>query len=217
MIISPGRRYIFVHIPKTGGTALALALEERALADDILIGDTPTARARAGRLKGLKTAGRLWKHSTLADIDGLVCPEDFGQMLAVTLVRNPWDRIVSLYHWLKLQSFDHPMVARAKNASFPGFLKAPGTAAAIHAAPYASYLRRPSSGQGPDLFIRIEHFANDAAPLEDHLGFTLPVLPRVNASDRPRDWRPFYSAADARLVGLISAEDIARFAYRFDP
>ena len=25
MIISPGRRYVFVHIPKTGGTALTLA------------------------------------------------------------------------------------------------------------------------------------------------------------------------------------------------
>ena len=68
MILSRGRRYIFVHIPKTGGTAMALALEGRAMADDILIGDTPKAVKRRGRLKGLETAGRLWKHSTLADI-----------------------------------------------------------------------------------------------------------------------------------------------------
>lgn len=34
MIISPGRRFIFVHVPKTGGTALALALEDRAQAFD---------------------------------------------------------------------------------------------------------------------------------------------------------------------------------------
>jgi hypothetical protein len=39
MIISPGRGYVFVHIPKTGGTSLALALEARAMKDDILIGD----------------------------------------------------------------------------------------------------------------------------------------------------------------------------------
>ena len=31
MIISRGRGYVFVHIPKTGGTSLALALESRAM------------------------------------------------------------------------------------------------------------------------------------------------------------------------------------------
>ena len=76
MIISRGRNYIFVHIPKTGGTAMAAALERRAMADDILVGDTPKARRRRGRLKGLATAGRLWKHSTLADIDGLVTRDE---------------------------------------------------------------------------------------------------------------------------------------------
>lgn len=45
MILSRGRGYLFLHIPKTGGTALTLALEARAMKDDILIGDTPKARA----------------------------------------------------------------------------------------------------------------------------------------------------------------------------
>jgi hypothetical protein len=44
MIISNGRRYIFVHAPKTGGTSMTLALEARAKADDIIIGDTPKAK-----------------------------------------------------------------------------------------------------------------------------------------------------------------------------
>ena len=35
MIISRGRSYIFLHQPKTGGTSLALALEERAMKDDL--------------------------------------------------------------------------------------------------------------------------------------------------------------------------------------
>ena len=55
MILSRGRRFIFIHIPKTGGTALTLALEARAMKDDILIGDTPKARARKARLRGVKS------------------------------------------------------------------------------------------------------------------------------------------------------------------
>lgn len=215
MIISRGRRYIFVHIPKTGGTALGVALEARAMADDILVGDTPKARARAGRLEGLATVGRLWKHSTMADIDGLLTRAELDQLLVFTLVRNPWDRLVSLYHWLRDQSFTHPMVATAKAADFSGFLNDATTLASVHAAPFGSYLRHPSVNDG--LFIRIEHFARDAAPLEAHLGFALAPLPVTNSSNRCRDWRGYYNDRDATLAAALCAEDIARFDYRFDP
>lgn len=89
MIVSRGRRFIFVHVPKTGGTALTLALEARAMKDDILIGDTPKARERRGLLNALTPKGRLWKHSTLADIDGVVSLTALDRMLVFTLVRNP--------------------------------------------------------------------------------------------------------------------------------
>ena len=62
MIISRGRKYIFVHIPKTGGTSLALALEARAMKEDLMLGDTPKAVKRRKRLAGAASAGRLWKH-----------------------------------------------------------------------------------------------------------------------------------------------------------
>ena len=72
MILSRGRKYLFIHAPKTGGTSMALALEARAMKDDIMLGDTPKAVKRRKRLADVRTAGRLWKHSTLADLDGLV-------------------------------------------------------------------------------------------------------------------------------------------------
>ena len=216
MIISPGRRYVFVHIPKTGGTALSLALEARAMKEDILIGDTPKARARRGRVKGLKAAGRLWKHSTLADIDGVVSPEDLRGMFCFTLVRNPWDRAVSYYHWLRDQSFAHPAVGLAKALNFSGFLNHPQTRTGLRLWPAAAYLRNRAGVGCCQLFARLEHLDTDLAPLEAHLGFRLTPLPRTNASTRARDWRGFYSDQDAANLADDCAEDIARFGYRFD-
>ncbi|THD84924.1 Type II secretory pathway, pullulanase PulA [Aliigemmobacter aestuarii] len=216
MIISRGRRFIFVHIPKTGGTALSLALEGRAMKDDILIGDTPKARARRGRLKGVKTAGRLWKHSTLADIAGLVTEDEIATFFTLALVRNPWDRAVSYYHWLRAQSFAHPAVGLAKSHDFSGFLNHPQTQTGFRLWPAAAYMRDRTGAERASLYVRLEHLAADIAPFEAHLGFRLPALPRMNESARAPDWRPLYSDADAALLADLCAEDIERFGYRFD-
>lgn len=213
MIISPGRNYIFVHIPKTGGTALALALEGRAQAEDFLIGDTPKARRRRQRLQGVTARGRLWKHATLADIDGLMSAEAVAAAFTFTLVRNPWDRMVSYYHWLRGQDFDHPAVTLAKARDFPGFLGAPETQAALRANPARRYMTTAAGQEQCRVYIRLEHLEADAAPLWAHLGFTLEVA-RANSSARG-PYRDYYSQREAAIVADCAAEDIARFGYRF--
>ncbi|MDA7428502.1 sulfotransferase family 2 domain-containing protein [Primorskyibacter aestuariivivens] len=214
MIISRGRRYIFVHIPKTGGTAMTLALEARAKADDILIGDTPKAVKRRGRVKKLTARGRLWKHATLADIDGVVMPGELNDFLIFTLVRNPWDRVVSYYHWLRDQGFEHPAVSLAKTLSFDAFLRAPHVQQSLRATPARHYVTDSGGQERKALFIRLEYLAGDVAQLETHLGFAL-ELPRANASDRATDYRAYYSDEAAGIVAEICAEDIARFGYSF--
>jgi hypothetical protein len=214
VIVSPGRGYVFVHIPKTGGTSMALALEARAMKDDILIGDTPKALRRKGRLRGVTTAGRLWKHSRLSDIAGLLPEETLAAMFVFTMVRNPWDRMVSYYHWLRVQGFDHPAVGLAKTQDFSAFLNHPATRATFAGERYGDYVAGPDGGERAAAFVRLEHLAEDLAPVEAHLGFRL-ALPHANRSERSADWRSCYSDADAALVGELCREDIARFGYAF--
>ena len=214
MIISPGRRYVFAHAPKTGGTALALALEARAMKDDILIGDTSKARQRRARLKGLTPRGRLWKHATLADIEGVLPADELDTLFVVTLVRNPWDRLVSYYHWLRDQTFDHPAVPLARSHSFGDFLRLDHTGASFSGETYGRYVTGSDGVERPALFVRLEHLAADLAPFEAHLGFGLTV-PHANASRRPDGYVAQYDSDLRDLVGRLCARDIARFGYRF--
>ncbi|AXX98711.1 sulfotransferase family 2 domain-containing protein [Profundibacter amoris] len=215
MIISHGRKYIFVHIPKTGGTALSLALEGRVKKNDILIGDTPKAVQRRRRLKGVQTSGRLWKHSRLADIYGLVTQDQIEEYFTFTLVRNPWDRLVSYYHWLRGQTFDHPAVGLAQRLDFSGFLNDEHTRRTVRTGSYRQFMYDKAGMERCDLYIRLEHLQQDLAPLEQHLGFSLGWIPVVNSSSRDADYRRYYSDADARMVAEICAGDIARFGYVF--
>lgn len=213
-MLSRGRRYIFIHIPKTGGTAMAQALEARAMADDVMIGDTPKAVKRRGRLKGVTANGRLWKHSTLADIEGLASAEEIADFFTVTLVRNPWDRLVSYYHWLQAQGFDHPAVQLAKTHDFSGFLAQPSTQASFRQWPARRYMTDLRGVERASLYVRLEAFEQDIKPFEAHLGFGL-ELPIVNQSKRAAGWRDYYSESDRALVESLCSEDISRFGYEF--
>lgn len=208
MIISPKRRFAFVHIPKTGGTSFTLAYEGRAAADDILVGDTPKAKRRKGRVSGLDVPGRLWKHSSLRDVGPLV-PSDY---FVFTLVRNPWDRMVSYYHWLREQTFEHPAVAAANATDFAGFIRDPMIQKSLHAYPYSSYVSATDGRDRCAAYVRLEH-AGDFAPVWEHLGFSL-TIPHVNSSQRDLDWRRYYGSEDHEIVGKICSADIARFGYK---
>ncbi|MEM6277194.1 MAG: sulfotransferase family 2 domain-containing protein [Pseudomonadota bacterium] len=215
MIYSPEREYLFIHIPKTGGTSLALALEDKAKATDIMAGDTPKAVKRRRRLKGLPAKGRLWKHSTLRDLDGWLGTAELEPLYVFTIVRNPWDRLVSYYHWLRGQTFDHPAVALAQSLEFGAFLAHPHTDASLRAAPYTSYVTDADGTERCQRFIRFEHLVEDCAQLGRDLGLSL-SLPHANRSERPRDYRISYDESSAQQVETLCQSDIARFGYSFD-
>lgn len=215
MIISHAKRYIFVHIPKTGGTSMALALESRVGKDDILFGDTPKAKKRSKRQKVLTSNGRLWKHSRMADLDGLFDENVIADYFVFTITRNPWDRFVSYYHWLREQNFDHVLVQLARELSFSEFLHHPVNAVALAQDQTADYLIDRAGVYRGDMVFRLETLATELPLLEQKLGIQLGPLPHINASTRQRDYRGFYNDVDAEVIATAYARDIAKYDYSF--
>lgn len=101
MIWSPVRNFCFVHVPKTGGTAVQQAYKEH-----LRFGDVVLAAWRKSLDNWYGEVLQVGKHSSAAHIAAHLGVERFGQALSYAIVRDPLERLVSYYKWI--QSFEHP-------------------------------------------------------------------------------------------------------------
>jgi hypothetical protein len=129
-------------------------------------------------------------------------------------VRNPWDRAVSYYHWLREQSFKHPAVGLSKSLGFDDFMRHSDTVAAFRNNPASFYMIDAAGRERCNVFVRMEYLEQDLAPVEDHLGFSL-TLGQVNHSNRSQNYREYYDESLAAFLGELCAKDVMRFNYHF--
>lgn len=93
-MISESNKFIFIHIPKTGGSSVSYALKEYAKEK------IEMANSRVGKGRGVSVVNDKRvnvKHLKLYGI--LRMNPEYKHYLSFTIVRNPYDRMMSYYFW----------------------------------------------------------------------------------------------------------------------
>ncbi len=232
MIVSHRHRFVFLKTKKSAGTSVELALSAICGPEDII--SPVSAEDEAMRLgRGVQNIEIpvdrrpvLWRlhralgarpsqagmsfynHMTATEARAALGAETFDAYRKVTIVRNPWDREVSLYFW-------HHRGKDSKPA-FDRFVRMPRWRPDRKNFDLYSIGGRPVA----DDYLRYETLADDFAGFVRSLGVAdVPGLPRAKGVERPRakrDFREFYTPATRDIVGRRYAREIELFGYTFD-
>lgn len=192
MLISHRFKFIFIHIPKTGGTSVQLAL--KPFADD-------------GEEYGLNS------HATALDAQRAL-PEIFNSYFKFAFVRNPWDLEVSMYQYKKdWFRRGHETVRWNKEISFEEFLEERAKRRPIQG-DQCQFIHDYHGRCLVDFVGRFEFLARDFLLVARLMGL-IGELPRSNASDRDPEYQGYYNPDTEELVRHISAPEIKAFGYTF--
>lgn len=191
---------VFIHIPKTAGTAINEALY-----------------------------GRFMGHVRASDVERWGSPA-LKALPRVAIVRNPWDRLVSAWRFVSRGGgVGGPHAGRVRHAeryrvpefeSFDAFVRQWLAARDVRRLDFVfqPQWRFVCDARGEIIVDHLGRFelldATYAFLQERKPG--LPPLAESNRSGAAVDYRTFYSPELVELVGSIYAEDVQRFDYRFE-
>jgi sulfotransferase famil protein len=216
MLISEEKRFLFVHVQKTGGVTISRLLEEAV----------PDAA-------NLIPRHMIARHA----IERNLIPEDYFKF---AFVRNPWERLVSWYAMIdrarKRVSWDEPSVRRRRfrknplyryvyehGPTFEDFVKNCTQPRMVNGVPYSfafnqlDYLTDEKGELLMDFVGRFENFSEDLRLLFDRLGLPAPEVAHENRGRRrKRHYSRFYTPETKKIVAQRFERDIEYFGYEFE-
>lgn len=190
------KKAIFVHIPKCAGISVNKAL--------------------FGNLAG--------GHTTLEQYLTVFEPKAIQSYFKFTIVRNPWDRVVSAYHFLKQggmnqwdQAFYQKELAQYNN--FEDFVKQwlviPENLAKHHHFQTQSHYILDKYGKVTlDYVGYLENIDTDFKVICNRIGITA-SLPETNKSKRT-NYQDYYTDETKQIVADMYHKDIELLGYNFD-
>lgn len=221
MIVSYSRGFVFLKTRKTGSSSIQVALAGLCGEGDIIVG------SRVDRT--VFQAFTRNPHATLRQMRVGLPPGLWNGFLKIAFVRNPWDLVVSRYHWDMrgvecsvedfrrwLPAYMDPDLAEPERNGSSSILTRRWEAGGG----YVNDLQSPfvvEAGRTAVEFVgRYERLAEDFGEVCRRLGAAPPPLPHLKGGFRPaRTWESFYDAPARRLVEAGFAEDIEHFRYAF--
>lgn len=217
MLLCYRKKFLFVHIAKTGGTSVRAALAPYRRRDPwrALL----WACSRMSALSGHRLGIKLPRHAPAIAAREMLPRELYDSLFKFAFVRNPWDLQVSSWHHLRRE---RPQLV-AGCADFAAFLRYkldPQRPWQYHLdmsiTPQANYVTDQHGALIVDFIGHYERLESDFAHVCRRIGICPPPLPhRRQATDRA-DYRRYYTHETAALVADHFAADIARFGYTFD-
>jgi hypothetical protein len=229
LIVSHRHRFLFVKTKKTAGTSLEIALSGICGPEDVITPISPPdeaerrrlgypgpqnlqpapARGRAleivRRLRGRATP-RFRNHMPAVAIRRLVPQAVWDGYFKFCFERNPWDRALSLYHWLG---------GERRFGSLAEFLRS-GVER-----PFSNYDRYSIDGVvALDRVYRYEELEEALADVSRRLSLPAPLsLPAHRAKGTSRaDRRPYrdlIGPAEREWIEVVCAREIRLLDYRF--
>lgn len=211
MEISHSHRFIFVHVPRTGGRSISQALRPYSYPPRAPLARVPGLRRfGAARIAALREA--KWGHLTALELRATLPAKVFDSYYKFAFVRNPWDWHVSIYNYVR-QRPDH--VDRELFTSFGNFERYLDWS--IHAQGaqlQSSYVLDDSCDPLVDFVGRYEKVGRDFARVCERIGVEC-SLAHENRSSHG-DFRKYYTPRTRELVAEAYRKDIEFFGYEFD-
>lgn len=190
MVISDKKKFIFIHNPKTAGESIEQALSPYA---SLIVSEPENLHKK------------LNKHSYPGQIRKFVGEKKWRSYFKFVFVRNPWERLVSLY-----------MYARGRKRGVK--------ARALPFKSYVPYLLKKhsrfilqTSYTAPNLvdFVgRFEQLTKHFSNICNHIGI-VNELKHLNKSNHT-EYRKYYDNKTRKLVHNFAKKEIELFGYTFE-
>lgn len=186
---------IFIHIPKTGGVSVKKSL----------------FGTRGGGHRRLRSYKIIFRE------------KEFSEYFKFAFVRNPWDRVVSAYEFLRDGGITESDKKWSKkvipqyskfNEFITGWLDRKNVYDQIHFMPQYEFLRLGKVKPMVDYVGKFECLQEDFEKICDKIG-KKSNLEHKNKSERKKNYRKYYNSKTKEIVKEVYREDVNLFEYKF--